>query len=992
MSNYRYAYGAGAAPPSRPPLGLGQASRYSRHVDSDEDEVPDLLDRNRHIDYDPASPPRPAHAWQHENGLDPSDSDREDSGDEVDYQEPNWASDSDQEEGNDSQDFDQDDQLRDLADEDDQIPPLEDEDEQHPANPYRLDNDRVGHRYRRFRQDSDDAASIEDADHEHSDSSRTVSDSEGNNPTPSPSPSLHYDSDNSGYRRARQCSAISDSEAEAESEASFDAASPQSLAAGAGSSASASVAGPATSSSQGSRRDPQSRAPVRGRRLSGQSDFDFEEDDNNSLNGRPSPRLSSLTPVYHPNRRLPRQSPATALGRNPSRPPADETDSDDEPIIQQHVPRRLGIERTRRPRPSNHARIVIDYSDEELESGDELFHRLPTAVPNEQAPRAPPGLQQAVEIPDEVSDVPDYNSIENYSDPDSDYGDHAIHPYEVQDEDERSDFPSEESSSVSSSSEEEGSSDNELSQSEGSQSGEERDGVQHLQNQLPDHVVAGQAAQARARYEQAQRREAFFRQLAQQEQPGNELLQSDGSQSGEEHELVHIESDNEDEVESPRLHRQREQSGSRFLRQQQAVADLRLGTAARRAAAARAARNSGNPAQQDSDSGEDIMDVDDELVEVVFDNYNQRQRHQQRQNNHRQNSQARNNQGRPIDIIDLTEEPDSPVMDQHAPINEADANQAQHYLNAMLGRHGEQRPFRQPHRMAQNGRRPSLANPGPGRATVIDLTLDDEPEDAADEDDDGLFVRQNNDHIPANRRLPPIPAPQRRNNRPRVEIFDLARAGEIGGNLRNYIGRRFGNLFGPINGLPEDLLDGNYFAAAAAMNPNVDPNPLAGNPPDFNYQANGWAAPGGERPKPQFEEPPPARPGFTRNTGPDPETGEEQTFICASCDNELKYYDDEVVEPPAKRAKKGKKAREEHHFWAVKACGHVSTFLVNFELPQKPQSCLLTSITFVGLLQELLRQPPQGRGPGRPVPEDGLPRRARRKQQERGQAADLLRG
>ncbi|KAI0392604.1 hypothetical protein F5Y17DRAFT_435955 [Xylariaceae sp. FL0594] len=98
----------------------------------------------------------------------------------------------------------------------------------------------------------------------------------------------------------------------------------------------------------------------------------------------------------------------------------------------------------------------------------------------------------------------------------------------------------------------------------------------------------------------------------------------------------------------------------------------------------------------------------------------------------------------------------------------------------------------------------------------------------------------------------------------------------------------------------------------------------------LNYGAHAFAnlpnhgAPaGGEmRAKPPHEPPKPARPGFTRDTG------EDVVAICPSCDEELAYdpEGDGGVAPPATPAKKpsrSRKAQAEHHFWAVKACGHV---------------------------------------------------------------------
>ncbi|PSR80412.1 hypothetical protein BD289DRAFT_374045 [Coniella lustricola] len=104
----------------------------------------------------------------------------------------------------------------------------------------------------------------------------------------------------------------------------------------------------------------------------------------------------------------------------------------------------------------------------------------------------------------------------------------------------------------------------------------------------------------------------------------------------------------------------------------------------------------------------------------------------------------------------------------------------------------------------------------------------------------------------------------------------------------------------------------------------MNENPLAGNQPEFNYQANGFGA-RAPTPKPGFEPPPPARLGFTRDTGLDKDSNDEMVIVCASCDNELKYSandEDDGGPRPAKRPRT-KKDREEHHFWAVKTCGHV---------------------------------------------------------------------
>jgi hypothetical protein len=75
--------------------------------------------------------------------------------------------------------------------------------------------------------------------------------------------------------------------------------------------------------------------------------------------------------------------------------------------------------------------------------------------------------------------------------------------------------------------------------------------------------------------------------------------------------------------------------------------------------------------------------------------------------------------------------------------------------------------------------------------------------------------------------------------------------------------------------------------------------------------------------KPQHVAPPPAKAGFTRS----PE--ESQTIICPSCEEELIHKKDEE-QPVAKKGGKApsKKDREEHPFWVLKECGHVSLSLL----------------------------------------------------------------
>lgn len=100
--------------------------------------------------------------------------------------------------------------------------------------------------------------------------------------------------------------------------------------------------------------------------------------------------------------------------------------------------------------------------------------------------------------------------------------------------------------------------------------------------------------------------------------------------------------------------------------------------------------------------------------------------------------------------------------------------------------------------------------------------------------------------------------------------------------------------------------------------PNLLPVNLDVRVHPFAMGANAPHAPGGLGNKPAHEPPKDTRDGFTRNTG------EDVVAICPSCDFELAYDPDDGDNngPPAKKART-KKDKAEHHFWAVKACGHV---------------------------------------------------------------------
>lgn len=72
--------------------------------------------------------------------------------------------------------------------------------------------------------------------------------------------------------------------------------------------------------------------------------------------------------------------------------------------------------------------------------------------------------------------------------------------------------------------------------------------------------------------------------------------------------------------------------------------------------------------------------------------------------------------------------------------------------------------------------------------------------------------------------------------------------------------------------------------------------------------------------KPPLPPPPPTRAGFTRDTCEET----DDVAICPACDGELAYDPLAVDAPATSSPRKRKRTVAQHHFWAVKACGHVS--------------------------------------------------------------------
>jgi hypothetical protein len=98
------------------------------------------------------------------------------------------------------------------------------------------------------------------------------------------------------------------------------------------------------------------------------------------------------------------------------------------------------------------------------------------------------------------------------------------------------------------------------------------------------------------------------------------------------------------------------------------------------------------------------------------------------------------------------------------------------------------------------------------------------------------------------------------------------------------------------------------------------PQPMPGH---MDYQNNAFA-----QRKAEHVAPPPARPDFTRSPK------EDDIIICPSCEQELVHRKD-GGEPVAKKGGKAptRKEREEHPFWVVKECGHVSSILDKYPFP-----------------------------------------------------------
>ena len=129
---------------------------------------------------------------------------------------------------------------------------------------------------------------------------------------------------------------------------------------------------------------------------------------------------------------------------------------------------------------------------------------------------------------------------------------------------------------------------------------------------------------------------------------------------------------------------------------------------------------------------------------------------------------------------------------------------------------------------------------------------------------------------------------------------------------------------------------GAFSSIAARLGPLGNINALQGNYNALRNFASNWRdmrldvtagtyqAARHETPKPNREKTPPTTEGFTRNTNANPD--EDMVAVCPLCSEELAY--ETGVGPSAATTKasgsRKRKRAPEHHFWALKKCGHVS--------------------------------------------------------------------
>ncbi|KAI0844849.1 hypothetical protein F5Y00DRAFT_186770 [Daldinia vernicosa] len=300
------------------------------------------------------------------------------------------------------------------------------------------------------------------------------------------------------------------------------------------------------------------------------------------------------------------------------------------------------------------------------------------------------------------------------------------------------------------------------------------------------------------------------------------------------------------------------------------------------------------------DGFREIEGLRDELVgfEVERAGNHAARRQRQQQQQQQQQPQQQPPQREP-EVIDLTG--DSPI--QHAPRNR---------FQTLRGRRSLQRGT--PPRLERSDARYMNSH------TVIDLVSD------SDDNEPAVMPQPRRSNPPPRNppRNPPRDELARNQNRLRQQMHPDILPGRHALNqiqhLINHI--PLFHLLNNQNPMANNHDDDLVMLGHRNVMPDGMPQPNLP-PVDLDYDAHPFPmpqpAPVGASPKPAHEPPKETRPGFTRDTGDD------VVAICPSCDQELAYDPDDDASNAATPSRKArtKKDKAEHHFWAVKACGHV---------------------------------------------------------------------
>ncbi|EGR50120.1 uncharacterized protein TRIREDRAFT_120917 [Trichoderma reesei QM6a] len=233
--------------------------------------------------------------------------------------------------------------------------------------------------------------------------------------------------------------------------------------------------------------------------------------------------------------------------------------------------------------------------------------------------------------------------------------------------------------------------------------------------------------------------------------------------------------------------------------------------------------------------------------------------------------------------IDLTEEPDSPVERRRTQASDPQVT-LQQVTNNIAGRH--------PRRTnSQRISPPQLARSDStlvgGQSSYIDLTVDEDEQQRSGREHWRARAHQRPHHHHHHHHHHHT----RHNNEDHLVALRL-----MGGSGHHQLESGIRVLGRTL----ADILNGNFTAS-------------------LNSPQNRFPAEPEPRPKPPMEPIPSASAGFTRDTRAADGQSEELVTICPACNEELAYDPTESSTPSKKR----KRAVGEHHFWALKSCGHV---------------------------------------------------------------------